>query len=211
MKRLALIALFLGACGGNSSGGGGGGDDGDDNPPPPPDTHDPLDYVTPAAGGKLRLVKNKDASTQTSVALDLVVGDQLLVGYSTGLNLPLAPGLATFAGFTPGTALDPGSDPVAAMAMVPTAGPLAGMLVVGLSQKAAGTGAIATDTRLEPGAVLLSVKFDLVAGAAPGSAVFDGTAAGFALPSGGLRDRAGLTVVGPQEVAIGKLEVNPPN
>ena len=35
--------------------------------------------------------------------------------------------------------------------------------------------------------------------------VFDGTKAGFVLPSGGLRNRAGLTVVDPSGVAIGKL------
>ena len=212
MKRLApvLIAFMLAACGGGGGGGGGDGGDDDLRPPPPSDTHNPLDYVTPPAGGKLRLVKNRDASTLTSVMLDLIVGDQPLTGYSTGFNLPLAPNLVKLTAFTPGTALDPGSAPVAAQALVPSIGPLAGMLVAAQSQKSAGTGAIDTDTQLAPGAVLFSVQFDLIAGAPPGSAVFDGTAAGFALPSGGLRDRAGLTVVQPQEIAIGKLEVNPP-
>jgi hypothetical protein len=37
--------------------------------------------------------------------------------------------------------------------------------------------------------------------------VFDGTAAGYALPSGGLRNRAGTAVVSAGQVAIGKLEV----
>ena len=43
---------------------------------------------------------------------------------------------------------------------------------------------------------------------APSGVIFDGTAAGFALPSGGMRTRAGTTVVAPADVAIGKLEVN---
>jgi hypothetical protein len=38
--------------------------------------------------------------------------------------------------------------------------------------------------------------------------VFDGTAAGFVLPSGGMRDRTGSAVVEPADVAIGKLVVN---
>jgi hypothetical protein len=112
----------------------------------------------------------------------------------------------TFGGFTPGTALQPGSAPVAAQALVPASGPLAGMLVAAQSQKATGPGAVPTDTALAPGSVLFTVKLELVPGAAPG-VVFDGTAAGFVLPSGGLRDRAGLTVVEAKDVAIGKLSV----
>jgi hypothetical protein len=187
MKRLALLvlaALAFAACGG--------------------DDPSPLDYADPK-GGALRLVKNK-ASKPRSVVLDLVVGDQPLTGYATGFNLPLAPGLVTLAAFTPGAALDPGSAPVAAHAAVPQAGPLAGVLVAAQSQKAAGAGAVPTDTELAPKAVLFTLQLDLVDGAAPG-VVFDGTAAGFVLPSGGLRDRAGLTVVEPKDVAIGKLEV----
>jgi hypothetical protein len=169
------------------------------------DDQPPLEYKDPA-GGALRLVKNK-ATKGTSVVLDLIVGDAPLTGYSTGFNLPLAPGLVTLAEFTPGTALDPGSAPAAALAVVPTTGPLAGMLVTAQSQKAAGTGAVATDTELAPKTVLFTLRLDLVPGAAPGI-VFDGTAEGFSLPSGGLRDRAGLTVVEPSGVAIGKLEVH---
>lgn len=169
------------------------------------DDRPPLEYTNPK-GGALRLVKNK-ATTGTSVVLDLIVGDEPLTGYSTGFNLPLAPGLVTLAELTPGTALDPGSAPAAALAVVPASGPLAGTLVAAQSQKAAGTGAIATDTELAPKAVLFTVRLDRVPGAAPGI-VFDGTAEGFALPSGGLRDRAGLTVVEPSGVAIGKLEVH---
>ena len=202
-----LFVLAACGCGGNDGGGGNG----------PPS---PLDYTDPADTGPLRLVKNRAASTQTSVALDLIVGAQPLTGYSTGLDLPLAPGLVQLTAFRPGAALDPGSAPVAAQALVPAAGPLAGMLVVAQSQKATGPGAVPTDTKLAPGAVLFSVQLDLAldlvgtagttAGATPPAAVFDGTAPGFVLLSGGLRDRAGLTVVEALDVAIGKLTVNAP-
>jgi hypothetical protein len=37
--------------------------------------------------------------------------------------------------------------------------------------------------------------------------VFDGTADDFVLPSGGMRSRAGTTVVAADEVAIGTLEL----
>jgi hypothetical protein len=164
----------------------------------------PLVYSEPARGA-LRLVKSK-AAKPTAMVLDLVVGDAALRGFSTGFDLPIDATKVTLASFTPGTALDPGTAPTAAKAALPSAGPLAGMLVVAVSQKAAGVGAVATDSDLAPGAVLLSIEFDPVMGAAPG-VVFDGTAAGFALPSGGLRDRQGAMVVDASGVAIGKLTV----
>jgi hypothetical protein len=102
--------------------------------------------------------------------------------------------------------LNPGSAPVAATASLPASGPLAGMVVAGLSQKATGTGAALADTALPPGTVLFSIKLDLVATGAPG-AVFDGTNAAFTLLSGGLRNRVGSIVVGPKDIAIGKLVV----
>jgi hypothetical protein len=37
--------------------------------------------------------------------------------------------------------------------------------------------------------------------------VFDGTATGFVLPSGGLRNKAGMSVVDASQVKIGKLEL----
>ena len=87
-----------------------------------------------------------------------------------------------------------------------TSGPLAHELVTALSQKAAGTGAVATDTQLAPGTELFTIELDLVAHA-PTGVVFDGTASGFLLPSGGMRDRLGTTVVEAKDVAIGKLEL----
>jgi hypothetical protein len=83
------------------------------------------------------------------------------------------------------------------------------MLVVGQSQKATGTGAVPTDTVLAPNTVLFTVELDLVQ-PPQGSVVFDGTASGFRLPSGGLRNKAGLTIIDSPQVKIGKLEVRSP-
>ncbi len=182
MKLVTI--LILGACG--------------SNPPP-------LDYTDPADGGKLRLIHDA-ASKPAAVVLDLVVGDQPLTGYSVGFDLPLDDTKVAIDGFTPGVALSAGSSPVAAVGQLPTSGPLAHQLVTGQSQKAAGAGAVATDTTLPPGTVLYSVELDLISGV-PKGIVFDGTADGFVLLSGGMRNRAGTTVVAASDVAIGKLEV----
>ena len=189
IRAILLATLACAACGDNAAA--------------------PITYTDPGAG-KLRLVRN-DATTRsplTGVVLDLVVGDQPLTGYSVGFDLPLDDTKVTLVGFTPGVALSPGDAPVAALAQLPASGPLAHQLVTAQSQKASGAGAIATDTELAPGTVLYTIAIDLVKGA-PSGVIFDGTAAGFALASGGMRTRTGTTVVAPAEVAIGKLEVNP--
>jgi hypothetical protein len=187
VKRALLLLAILAACGDNDGG--------------------PLSYANPR-GGKLRLVTSQTPPAgPTEVVLDLVVGDEPLTGYSVGFNLPLDHTRVRLAGFEPGTALDPGTSPRAALARQPLDGPLADMLVTGLSQKATGEGAVATDTELAPRSVLYTIHLQM-AGSAPDGVVFDGTAADFHLPSGGMRDRAGATVVEPVDVAIGKLEVN---
>jgi hypothetical protein len=163
-----------------------------------------LVYSDPS-GGKLRLVKNA-ASTATSVVLDFVVGSAAQTGYSAGFNLPLDDTKVKLDGMTPGTALAAGTAPVAAKAVLPTSGPLKGVLVAAQSQKASGAGAVAGDTALAAGAVLYSIKLDLLDSAAPG-VVFDGTAGGFALKSGGLINKTGNAVVAPADVKLGKLEV----
>ena len=182
MKRIALILVFA-ACGDNDA---------------------PVTYTNPS-GGQLRLVRNQ-ASTE-GIVLDFVVGSQPLVGYSTGFDLPLRPGQVVVTQFTPGSALDPGLQPPAAAAAIPFYGPLANNLVVAQSQKASGAGAVPNDAMLAPGAVLFTLQLDVAAGASPG-VVFDGTAKEFTLPSGGLRDKVGNTVVDPTNVAIGKLEIH---
>jgi hypothetical protein len=181
----AMTALPVIACSGDNSG--------------------PLVYTDPPDRGALRLVRNP-AATSRHMKLDLVVGDSALTGYSVGFDLPLDVTKVTLGPFSPGAALDPGADPVAAAATIATGGPLAGMLVVGQSQKASGTGAVAVDTTLRPGTLLFTIELDVTLPLVEG-AVFDGTARDFVLPSGGLRDRLGLTVVTPGEVQIGKLEV----
>ncbi|HEX3477763.1 MAG TPA: hypothetical protein VHT91_22230 [Kofleriaceae bacterium] len=166
-----------------------------------------LSYTDPPSGGALRLVKNA-SSTAKAMVLDLVVGDAALTGYSAGFDLPLDATKIRLGPFTPGKALDPGSAPTAAGAAIPGDGPLRGALVVGLSQKATGTGAVAADTALPPGTVLLTVELDAVQPFQEG-VVFDGTAKNFALPSGGLRNKAGTTVVDAGQVKIGKLVEHP--
>lgn len=183
---LAILALVA-ACGDNEGG--------------------PLRYSNPD-GGKLRLVRSKvKPATADEIILDFVVGDQPLTGYSVGFDLPADHRMVRLVDFVPGTALDPGSAPPAAKGTLPTTGPLADMLVTGLSQKASGPGAVPTDTTVAPGSVLYTIRLQMVA-SSPEGVVFDGTDPEFHLPSGGMRDRAGTTVVEPREVAIGKLEVN---
>lgn len=166
---------------------------------------DPQLTYTDPTGGALRLVKNPGSNTKAMV-LDFVVGDAALTGYSAGFDLPLDISKVTLGPSTPGTALNPGSAPVAASAAMPSTGPLRGMLVVGLSQKATGTGAVATDTTLPPGTVLYTIELDVIEPRHDG-VVFDGTAKDFVLPSGGLRNKAGMTVVEASQVKIGTLEL----
>lgn len=190
MRSLVLITILVGAaaCG--------------DNEKPM------FDYSNPPKGGALRLVKSKTKpKAETEVVLDLVVGDAPVTGYSVGFNLPIGQGVLRITDFIPGTALNPGMSPVAAQAVQPTKGPLADTLVTALSQKAAGPGAVATDTLLPAGAVLYTIRLEMLT-SAPDGVIVDGTSADFHLPSGGMRDRGGTTVVEAKDVAIGKLEIN---
>jgi hypothetical protein len=186
VKKMIFALLFVAACGDNLPG--------------------PITYDDPPAGGKLRLVRDSH-SNGAEVVLDLVVGDQPLTGYSVGFDLPMVEGAVQLMNFSPGTALPAGNAPAAAAAAIPTDGPLANMLVTAQSQKASGDGAVTTDATLAPGTVLYQLRLAPAANAQPG-VVFDGTAKDFVLPSGGMRDRAGDTVVMPSEVAIGRLTLN---
>lgn len=185
MKTLALLVLVLAACGDNDKG--------------------PISYTDPGAG-KLRLIQGPSPGADR-VLLQLVVGDQPLTGYSVGFDLPIDDSKVTFQRFTPGTALNPGASPIAALGKLVETGALAHQLVTAQSQKASGDGATPADTTLAPGTVLYSIELAMVAHAH--GIVFDGTASGFVLPSGGMRDRAGTAVVLANEVAIGKLELAP--
>jgi hypothetical protein len=184
VKALAFI-LGLAACGDNVKG--------------------PISYTDPTAG-KLRLIQGPSPGADT-VLLQLVVGDQALTGYSVGFDLPIDDSKVTFRRFTPGTSLSSGASPIAAIGKLVQTGSLAHQLVTAQSQKASGEGAVLTDTTLQPGAVLYGIELDLIKHAH--GVVFDGTASGFVLPSGGMRDRTGTAVVLASEVAIGKLEITP--
>lgn len=160
-----------------------------------------LVYTDPAAGGRIRLVRNA-ASSGTTAVLDLVAG-QALSGYFVGLDLPVdstrvAAGSPAIAA---GGALNPGLAPQAMAAALPGAGPLASIFVSGLSQKAAGAGAIATDASIATGQVFYTLRLNLAAGATPGT-VFDGGAT-----RASLRDRGGNEIAALADFAIGKLEV----
>jgi hypothetical protein len=164
-----------------------------------------LVYTDPLVG-KLRLVRNP-ASTDTTVVLDLMAAEDL-AAYGVGFNLPVDASRVQLGstGLVPGTVLNPGMNPVAAMAALPTAGPMAGVLTTVQSQKASGEGAVADNANILSNEVLYTVHIDLAATATPG-VVFDGSAA---LPTGFdgvLRDRAGANVLDRNGFGIGKLEV----
>jgi hypothetical protein len=186
IRSLLLLAapVALVACGDNNQG--------------------PLSYTDPAACNAICLVRTGTPTLQ-SVTLAFVVGDQPLTGYSTGFDLPIDGSKVQLGDFTPGAALPAGASPSAAAATIATSGPLAGDLVVAQSQKASGDGAVTTDAVLAAHAVLFTFRLDLASNR--DGIVFDGTTADFLLPSGGLRNRVGMTVVTPDQVAIGKLEV----
>ncbi|CAN5488253.1 hypothetical protein BH11MYX1_BH11MYX1_20240 [soil metagenome] len=181
---LVLAVPALVACGDNAQG--------------------PLTYTNPTPCTAMCLIR-AGTPTASSITLAWVVGDEALTGYSTGFDLPIDVSKVQLAAFTPGSALPAGDSSSAAAATIVTSGVLAGDLVVAQSQKASGAGAVTTDAVLAAHTVLLTFQLDL-AGTTNGI-VFDGTAQDFHLPSGGLRNRAGLTVVTSDQVAIGKLEV----
>lgn len=168
-----------------------------------------LVYTDPSGTAKLRLVKDA-ASTSSTIVLDLVA-TQTLAGYSVGFDLPLdasrvqlAGGLV--AGKAGSTPLNPGTNPPAQKAALPTSGPLAGVLVSGLSQKASGNGAVLNDASITTGAVLYQVQLQLKPGGRAG-VVFDGLTS---LPSGfraALRDRQGNEVASASDFAVGRLEL----
>ena len=124
-----------------------------------------------------------------------------------GLNLPFDPSRISLGTtpMAPGTALDPGLAPQAFKAVAKTAGPLANVLVSGLSQKAAGAGAQVADKALNPGDVLYTLRLEQKAGAS-GGVIFDGATLGPKFRAA-LRNKVGDDVVPQAEFAIGKLEV----
>jgi hypothetical protein len=167
-----------------------------------------LTYVDPAFGSKkLALVRNP-ASTDSIVVLDLVALVDL-TGYSVGFNLPLdgSKVQASPALMTPGTALNPGTGVLAAAAALPSAGPLQGVLTSAQSQKAAGAGAVASDTLVPAGSVLYTLRLNTHP-AAGGGVVFDGSSiASNPKFRAAFRDRQGNDVAGAADLAVGQLAV----
>lgn len=163
-------------------------------------------YYAPT-GGKVRLVSDPAASTDTSIVLRLETA-VALDGYGVALDLPIDTAKAKFDPATFSTAagaLDPGSAPPAAAAQLGTAGRVAGVLVAAVSQKAAGAGAIATDTALSAGAKLFTVTLTLDPNA-PAGFVFDGDHLGPKF-RGQLSKRDGTVTAGSADFAIGRLVV----
>jgi len=170
-----------------------------------PNTVADTDPLTPDP--KLALILNP-ASNRDVVVLDLVAVVPV-TGYSVGINLPLDASKvkADPALLTPGTVLAPGTGVVAAAAALPATGPLANVLVSGVSQKAAGAGAVTTDTDIPAGSVLYTLRLDVNLQAGAGT-VFDGATL-LTTPQfqALLRDKQGNDTVKAGEIVIGKLEV----
>ncbi|MCY1017609.1 beta strand repeat-containing protein [Pyxidicoccus sp. MSG2] len=164
-----------------------------------------LAYTDPA-GGRIRLMRNP-ASTNTQLVLDVVAAEDLS-GYGVGFNLPVDATkvrLAAQGAITAGAILSAGASVPAVAAVLPSSGPMAGVLTSGLSQKAAGSGAVTTDTAIPTGSVLYQLKLELAPGAESG-VVFDGANLGGRF-KGLLRNKLGDDVVGSSGFGIGRLEI----
>ncbi len=161
-----------------------------------------LVYTDPTVG-RVRLVRNA-ASTPSLLILDLKA-NEALQGYSVGFNLPVEAQRVVLDGITPGTALNVGTGTTAVAAALPASGPLKGVLTSVVSQKAAGTGAVTSDTSVAASAVFYQLRLKLPAQLSEGI-VFDGANLG-ALFHGSLRDRQGNEVVGRNGFGIGRLEL----
>ena len=168
----------------------------------------PAYYYVPPAGGKIELLPNVAQSTPTLAVLDLTAMVDL-TGYFVGFDVAIdATKVAPDAGLmTAGTALNPGTNPAAVAGAIPSAGPLANALVTGISQKATGGGAVATDATIAAGSVFYTVKLPLKSGATGGT-IFDGTVAKNKLRAG-LRNKMGTEVVGVGDFGIGQLVYKP--
>jgi hypothetical protein len=188
VSKLRWLALAVAAagCGGKGAA-----------PSPPA-----LVYTDPPPGsGVVRLAANPQASSGGTLQLDLVLAVGAPPSYAAGLNLPVGDRVRLASpAFLRGVVLDPGAPPVVAGAAI--AGSL---LLSGVSQKAAGAGAVAGDVPLPAGAVLYSLRLEMIPGAARGL-IFDG-----GVPADGyraaVRERAGNDTVDRAAFAIGRLEI----
>ncbi|WP_164011676.1 beta strand repeat-containing protein [Pyxidicoccus trucidator] len=164
-----------------------------------------LAYTDPASG-RIRLMRNT-SSTDTRLVLDVVAAEELS-GYGVGFNLPVDTTkvrLAAQDSITAGAILSVGASVPAVAVGLPTSGPLSGVLTSGISQKASGSGAVATDTTIPAGSVLYQLSLELAPGAEAG-VVFDGANLGSRF-KGLLRNKLGDDVVGSAGFGIGRLEI----
>ena len=168
----------------------------------------PAFYYLPPTSGKIQLLPNLTQSTPTVAVLDLTAMVDL-TGYFVGFDVAIdGSKLAPDANLmTAGTVLKPGSNPAAIAAAIPTAGPLANALVTGISQKATGSGAVATDATIPKGSVFYTIKLPLKSGATGGT-IMDGSVAKNKIRAG-LRNKVGTEVVGVADFGIGKLVYAP--
>jgi hypothetical protein len=172
------------------------------------DVQGPGYFYVPPMGGKIALMPNVPQSSPTVAVLDLVALTDLS-GYFAGFDVAvdgtkLAPDTTLM---TAGTALNPGTNPAAIGGAIATAGPLSGALVTGISQKATGGGAMATDSMIAKGSVFYTIKLPLKSGATGGT-IMDGSVAKNVIRAG-LRNKVGTEVVGIADFAIGKLVYTP--
>jgi hypothetical protein len=168
----------------------------------------PAFYYVPPTSGKIQLLPNLTQSTPTLAVLELTAMVDL-TGYFVGFNVAIdATKLAPDASLmTAGTVLNPGTNPPAVAAAIPTTGPLANALVTGISQKATGNGAVAADTMIPAGSVFYTIKLPLKPGATGGT-IMDGSVAKNKIRAG-LRNKVGTEVVGVADFGIGKLIYTP--
>ncbi|HEX6837679.1 MAG TPA: hypothetical protein VF334_13955, partial [Polyangia bacterium] len=168
----------------------------------------PAYYYVPPTAGKIQLVPNVAQSTPTLAVLDLTAMVDL-TGYFVGFDVAIdATKVAPDASLmTAGTVLNPGSNPAAIGGAIPSAGPLANALVTGISQKATGNGAVASDATIATGSVFYTVKLPLKSGAAGGT-IFDGTVAKNKIRAS-LRNKVGVEQVGVADFGIGQLIYTP--
>jgi len=193
-----------------------------------------LVYTDPAAGGKVRLIKNA-ASSAGVVQMDLVSNATLFAVtadgtvatvrngvFGAGMNLPLDATKVT-AG-SPLIGITPPAGSSAVLNLGTTGTPRAigaalsatkALLYSGISQKRTGTPATGTapvvlgDASLRPFPGAASFYYSLTVRLAPGAAVgtvFDGASLGSKFHAA-VRDRSGTDVFQSADFAIGKLEV----
>ncbi len=172
-----------------------------------------LVYTDPDAGPaetphRLRLVKNAALSTDSVVVLELRTVSAF-TGYAVGFNLPADSRVVRVgaSAITDGPGgVDPGSAPAAIGAVLGTSGKMANVWTAGVSQKAAGAGAVTSEASFAADQLVFTVRLEM----APlplFKPAFDGTAGLIPGLEAAVRNRVGDDVVNGLRFGIGKLAV----